>query len=33
MFTKQNKEMRVDNENFVDTMRYFADNDILFTRK
>ncbi|MCZ2260352.1 FMN-binding glutamate synthase family protein [Sporosarcina sp. G11-34] len=33
MFTKQNEEMRVDNENLVDTMRYVVDADNLFSRK
>ncbi|MER2088267.1 MAG: FMN-binding glutamate synthase family protein [Sporosarcina sp.] len=33
MFTKQNEEMRVDNENLVDTMRYIVDEDNLFSRK
>lgn len=33
MFTKQNEEMRVDNENLVDTMRYVIDADHLFARK
>jgi len=33
MFTKQNEEMRVDNENLVDTMRYIVDEDSLFARK
>ncbi|WP_438313385.1 FMN-binding glutamate synthase family protein [Sporosarcina sp. FA9] len=33
MFTKQNEEMRVDNENLVDTMRYIVDADNLFARK
>lgn len=33
MFTKQNEEMRVDNENLVDTMRYIVDQDNLFARK
>ncbi|QFG01193.1 FMN-binding glutamate synthase family protein [Psychrobacillus glaciei] len=33
MFTKQNEEMRVDNEIMVDTMRYVLDEDNLFSRK
>lgn len=33
MFTMQNEEMRVDNENLVDTMRYVVDEDNLFSRK
>ncbi len=33
MFTKQNEEMRVDNEELVDTMRYIVDEDNLFSRK
>ncbi|WP_391202609.1 FMN-binding glutamate synthase family protein [Psychrobacillus sp. L4] len=33
MFTKQNEEMRVDNEVMVDTMRYVLDEDNLFSRK
>ena len=33
MFTKQNEEMRVDNEGLVDTMRYVMDADNLFSRK
>jgi glutamate synthase domain-containing protein 2 len=33
MFTKQNEEMRVDNANLVDTMRYVVDEDNLFSRK
>ncbi|WP_391116440.1 FMN-binding glutamate synthase family protein [Psychrobacillus sp. L3] len=33
MFTKQNEEMRVDNEVIVDTMRYVLDEDNLFSRK
>lgn len=33
MFTMQNEEMRVDNENLVDTMRYIVDEDNLFSRK
>jgi glutamate synthase (ferredoxin) len=33
MFTKQNEEMRVDNEELVDTMRYIMDEDNLFSRK
>lgn len=33
MFTKQNEEMRVDNEMLVDTMRYIVDSDGLFARK
>lgn len=33
MFTKQNDEMRVDNEELVDTMRYIVDSDGLFARK
>ena len=33
MFTKQNGEMRVDNEELVDTMRYVVDEDGLFARK
>ena len=33
MFTKQNEEMRVDNTNLVDTMRYVVDEDNLFSRK
>lgn len=33
MFTKQNEEMRVDNEGLVDTMRYVMDGDNLFSRK
>lgn len=33
MFTKQNDEMRVDNEALVDTMRYVVDEDGLFARK
>lgn len=33
MFTKQNDEMRVDNEKLVDTMRYIVDEDGLFARK
>lgn len=33
MFTKQNEEMRVDNEGLIDTMRYVVDGDNLFSRK
>ena len=33
MFTKQNEEMRVDNETLVDTMRYLVDEDGLFARR
>ena len=33
MFTKQNDEMRVDNEKLVDSMRYIVDDDGLFARK
>ncbi len=33
MFTKQNEEMRVDNSNLIDTMRYVVDEDNLFSRK
>lgn len=33
MFTKQNEEMRVDNENLLKTMRYRVDADNLFSRK
>ncbi|WP_203248196.1 FMN-binding glutamate synthase family protein [Sporosarcina beigongshangi] len=33
MFTKQNEEMRVDNDGLVDTMRYVVDGDYLFSRK
>jgi len=33
MFTKQNDEMRVDNEGLIDTMRYVVDSDGLFARK
>ena len=33
MFTKQNEEMRVDNANLIDTMRYVVDEDNLFSRK
>ncbi|WP_153730543.1 FMN-binding glutamate synthase family protein [Sporosarcina obsidiansis] len=33
MFTKQNEEMRVDNENLIKTMRYEVDEDNLFSRK
>ena len=33
MFTKQNEEMRVDNETLVDTMRYLVDEDGLFARQ
>jgi len=33
MFTMQNEEMRVDNEDLVDTMRYVMDEDNLFSRK
>lgn len=33
MFTKQNEEMRVDNDNLVDTMRYVIDEDGLFSRR
>ena len=33
MFTMQNEEMRVDNEDLVDTMRYVMDEDHLFSRK
>jgi len=33
MFTKQNEEMRVDNNDLVDTKRYIVDEDGLFTRK
>ncbi|CAM3224564.1 FMN-binding glutamate synthase family protein [Filibacter tadaridae] len=33
MFTKQNEEMRVDNEDLVDTMRYVVDEDNLVDRK
>lgn len=33
MFTKQNEEMRVDNETLIHTMRYRIDNDNLFSRK
>lgn len=32
MFTKQNEEMRVDNDHLVDTMRYIIDEDGLFSR-
>lgn len=33
MFTKQNEEMRVDNETLVNTMRYKVEEDGLFSRK
>ncbi|WP_342514195.1 glutamate synthase-related protein [Sporosarcina sp. FSL K6-1522] len=33
MFTKQNEEMRVDNEGLIDTMRYVVKEDNLFSRK
>ncbi|EGQ27031.1 glutamate synthase (ferredoxin), partial [Sporosarcina newyorkensis 2681] len=33
MFTKQNDEMRVDNDNLMKTMRYEVDQDNLFSRK
>jgi len=33
MFTKQNEEMRVDNDDLIDTKRYIVDEDGLFTRK
>ncbi len=33
MFTKQNEEMRVDNEDLIETMRYVVDEDNLFSRK
>ena len=33
MFTKQNEEMRVDNANLIDTMRYIVDEDNFFSRK
>lgn len=33
MFTKQNEEMRVDNEPLIPTMRYVVDEDNLFARK
>lgn len=33
MFTKQNEEMRVDNEQLIETMRYVMDEDHLFARK
>lgn len=33
LFTKQNEEMRVDNDGLVNTMRYRVDEDNLFSRK
>ncbi|PIC58405.1 hypothetical protein CSV80_05235 [Sporosarcina sp. P12(2017)] len=33
MFTKQNEEMRVDNDNLLKTMRYEVETDNLFSRK
>lgn len=33
MFTKQNEEMRVDNTQLVNTMRYIMEEDNLFSRK
>ena len=33
LFTKQNEEMRVDNEELINTMRYRVDEDNLFSRK
>lgn len=33
MFTKQNEEMRVDNETVIESMRYIVDEDNLFSRK
>ncbi|WP_262176084.1 FMN-binding glutamate synthase family protein [Saccharococcus sp. Marseille-Q5394] len=33
LFTKQNEEMRVDNEELIHTMRYRVDEDNLFSRK
>jgi glutamate synthase domain-containing protein 2 len=33
LFTKQNEEMRVDNDGLINTMRYRVDEDNLFSRK
>ncbi|MGN7386403.1 FMN-binding glutamate synthase family protein [Sporosarcina sp. SAFN-015] len=33
LFTKQNEEMRVDNDGLINTMRYRIDEDNLFSRK
>src|SRR5699024_4347574 len=33
MFTKQNEEMRVDNDRKVDSMRYIVDGEGLFSRR
>lgn len=33
MFTKQNEEMRVDNDEPIQSMRYVVDEDLLFNRK
>ncbi|MDW0117982.1 FMN-binding glutamate synthase family protein [Sporosarcina thermotolerans] len=33
LFTKQNEEMRVDNDELINTMRYRVDEDNLFSRK